>query len=197
MIVLKKLTMDLARRSLPVQVDMVQGDSAAWLEFSLLSSGATWEMPSGAVAMVRYQLSNGTGGEYDTVDGERAWKKNGDALQIALAPGVCSMPGVTRLQITILKDGEQISTFPVELFVEGAVTGSGAPENYTNLSQWLKYNTGDQYLNLGEVEERLDALERGLSSHKASTHLTEEDVRRLIADDPWGVSTYNGEMEDV
>lgn len=190
--IIKKLTMDLARQTLPLQVDAVRGDSAIWLEFTLYSSGRPWEMPTGSSAMVRYCLPAGTGGEYDTVDGQRAWEKDGNVLRIALAPAVCSAPGQTQLQVAIICDGKQISTFPVVLNVAKAVSGSGQPENYTNLSQWLKYNTVGGSVSLGDIEDRLIELEK-----MAATHVTEEDVRQIIADDPWQIPTYNGEMEDV
>ena len=190
--IIKKLTVDFARQTLPLKVEAVRGDSAVWLEFTMLCSGEPWEMPVGASAMVRYCLSVGTGGEYDTVDGQRAWEKEGNVLRVALAPQVCSAPGETALQVVILQEGKQISTFPVALAVAKTVSGSGQPENYTNLSQWLKYNTGNGSVNLGEIEDRLEELEK-----KAATHVTEEDVRQLIGDDPWGVAVYAGEMEDV
>ncbi len=190
--IIKKLTMDLARQALPPQVDAVRGDSAIWLEFTIFSSGEPWEMPVGSSAMVRYCLPAGTGGEYDTVDGQKAWEKEGNILRVALAPAVCSAPGKTQIQVVVLLNGKQISTFPVDLNVAKTVSGSGQPENYTNLSQWLKYNTGNGSINLGEIEERLEALEQA-----SATHVTEEDVRQLIADDPWQIPTYAGEMEDV
>ena len=190
--VIKKITMDLARKSLPVQVDAVRGDSAVYLEFTVLSSGEPWELPIGASAVVRYRTSAGTGGEYDTVNGARAWEKDGNILRVALAPQVCSAPGETQVQVAILQGSTQISTFPVLLQVAPVVTGSGEPENYTNLAQWLKYNTTGSSMNLGEIEDRILALEAA-----SATHVTEAEVRQIIADDPWGVTVYAGEMEDV
>lgn len=190
--VIKKITMDLARQGLPVYVDGVRGDSATWLEFTLLSSGEAWEIPVEAAAMVRYRLPAGTGGEYDTVDGAKAWEKEGNILRVLLAPAVCSAPGETRLQVVLLLGGKQISTFPVTLEVAPTVSGSGAPENYVNLSQWLKFNTGNESINLGEIEERLEALETA-----SATHVTAEDVQQMIDNDPWGTAVYAGEMEDV
>ncbi|MBE6983106.1 MAG: hypothetical protein E7435_02315 [Ruminococcaceae bacterium] len=190
--IIKKLTMDFSRQTLPLRVDAVQGDGALWLEFNLLSDGELWEIPTGTSVMVRYCLSVGTGGEYDTVDGQRAWQRQGNILRIAIAPQVCSAPGETALQVVLLQDGKQISTFPVQIYVAKAVSGSGEPENYTNLSQWLKYNTVDGELSLGLIEDRLEALEAA-----SATHVTAEDVRQMIGDDPWGTEAYAGEMEDV
>ena len=190
--IIKKITMDLARQGLPVYVDGVRGDSATWLEFTLLSSGVPWEIPMAAAAIVRYCLPAGTGGEYDTVDGVKAWEKEGNILRVALAPAVCSAPGETQLQVALLIGGKQISTFPVMLEVAPTVSGSGTPENYVNLSQWLKFNVGNESINLGEIEERLEALETA-----SATHVNAEQVRQIIADDPWDISVYGGEMEDV
>ncbi len=190
--VIKKITMDLSRKSLPVGVEAVQGDSAAFLEFTVLSNGEPWEMPVGASVMVRYRTSAGTGGEYDTVNGVRAWEKEGNILRIAIASQVCGAPGETLVQVAILQGSTQISTFPVVMQVAPAVTGSGEPENYTNLAQWLKYNTTGTSMNLGEIEDRIIALETA-----SATHVTEAEVRQIISDDAWGVTVYAGEMEDV
>ncbi len=190
--IIKKITMDLARQGLPAYVDGVRGDSATWLEFTLLSSGKPWEIPVEAAAMVRFRLPAGTGGEYDTVDGAKAWEKEENILRVLLAPAVCSAPGETQLQVVLLLGGKQISTFPVTLEVAPTVSGSGTPENYTNLAQWLKFNIGNESINLGEIEERLEALETA-----SATHVTAEDVRQMIGDDPWGTAIYAGEMEDV
>ena len=190
--VIKKITMDLSRRILPVEVDAVQGDSGVYLEFTVFSNGEPWELPVGAAVMVRYRTGAGTGGEYDTVNGARAWEKEGNILRITLAPQVCSAPGETQVQVAILQGGTQISTFPVLLQVSPAVTGSGEPENYTNLAQWLKYNTTGSSMNLGEIEDRIIALEAA-----SATHVTEAQVRQIIANDPWDISVYGGEMEDV
>ncbi len=194
--IIKKVMLDLAREGLPIRVAAVRGDSALWLEFDLYSSGEPFVLPTDAAVMIRYRLPAGTGGEYDTVSGVRAWQTEGNLLRVAIASAVCSQAGDTALQVAILQGGRQISTVPVVLAVAPAVSGSGAPENYTNLSQWLKFNTGNAEVSLGELESRVIAVERALAAHAATVHLTQEDVREMI-DDPWGIPTYAGEMEDV
>lgn len=196
--VIRKLTMDLSRESLPITVAAVRGDSALWLEFDLRSNGAPWTIPIGVEALVRYCLPAGTGGEYDTLsDGTRAYTIIGNLLRVAIAPAVCSQAGDVAVQVALILGGKQISTVPLTLAVARTVSGSGTPENYTNLAQWLKFNTGNTEVSIGELEARVIAMEQALAAHESITHLTEADVKRLIDDDAWEIPTYSGETEDA
>ena len=58
-------------------------------------------------------------------------------LTIFLADGMCSIAGTTKLQVTIISDGKQISTFPVEIRVAPQVSANAAAGDYSNLQQWL------------------------------------------------------------
>ena len=62
----------------------------------------------------------------------------GDTLTLSLPPALCAVPGDTNLQVSILSDGQQISTFPVKLQVVPHVNAAIAAGEYTNLQQWLE-----------------------------------------------------------
>ncbi len=141
MLVTKKLTVDLARKTLLGTVDAVQGDSAIALELTLLCDGAPWTVPEDASVIVRYGKGN-VCGTYDTLsDGTPAYEIQNHILTVYIAPQVCAAPGKTDFQVTILAVDKQISTFRMTVNVQGEISGSDTPGDYTNLSQWLKENT--------------------------------------------------------
>lgn len=141
MLVTKKLTVDLARKTLLGTVDAVQGDSAIALQLTLLCDGVPWIVPEDASVIVRYGQGNACG-TYDTLsDGTPAYGVQDNVLTVYLAPEVCGAPGKTDFQVTILEGDKQISTFRMVVDVQGEVSGSDKPGDYTNLSQWLQENT--------------------------------------------------------
>lgn len=124
-------------------VDAVQGDSARVLELSLIAGDAPWEIPVGAVILVQYQCADGTGGSYDTLpDGRPAYEVYSRGLRLWLPAQVCAVPGETRLQVTILDEATQLSTFELKVCVEPKVDAPKIPGAYTNLSQWWSQQGG-------------------------------------------------------
>ena len=143
MLVTKKLTVDLARKTILGSVDAVRGDSAIALEMTMLCDGAPWTVPANASVVVRYGQGEACG-TYDTLsDGTPAWSIQGNVLTVRVAPEVCSAAGKTDFQVTILEKGSQISTFRMVVDVQGVVSGSDKPGKYTSLAQWLLANGKD------------------------------------------------------
>jgi len=143
MLVTKKMTVDLARKTILGRVDAVRGDSAIALEMTLLCDGVPWTVPEDASVVIRY-CQGTVGGTYDSLaDGTAAYQAQGNVLTVRIAPEVCSAAGKTDFQVTILKDGSQITTFRLTVCVEGEISGSDKPGSYTNLAQWLLANGGD------------------------------------------------------
>lgn len=138
MLLTKEVTMNLSYREEPIVVDILQGDSARALTVHFLSGGVSWKMPEDATVLLQYCCADGTGGILDTLeDGTPAFSANGDTLTIMLAEQMCAVAGTTQLQVTIISDGKQISTFPVEIRVAPQVDAKAARGNYSNLQQWL------------------------------------------------------------
>lgn len=138
MLLTKEVTMNLSYREPPIIVDVLQGDSGRALTIHFLAGGVSWELPENAAIVLQYCCPDGTGGILDTIeDGTPAYSVNDNALTISLASCMCAVPGVTKLQVTILSGGAQISTFPVEIRVTPQVDAHAAAGDYSNLQQWL------------------------------------------------------------
>ena len=138
MLLTKEVTMNLSYRESPIVVDVLQGDSARALTIHFLAGDAPWTMPENATILLQYACADGTGGILDTLeDGVAAYSVSDGALTIFLSEGMCSVAGTTKLQVTIIGDGKQISTFPVEVRVMGQVSANAVRGNYSNLQQWL------------------------------------------------------------
>ena len=141
--VTQKLKIDLARRTTVPQIDAVQGDSARILEIDLLSDGKSWEIPSDTQVMVRYCNTAGGGGTYDALeDGTRAWSASYNKLTVAVAPAVCAVSGDTQLQVILMHNSVQISTFAVILRVQRAAVAVQESGDYVNLESWLESHKG-------------------------------------------------------
>lgn len=125
MIITHKIKMDLLNPGQMPRIHAVQDDQYARnLELTLLSGGAVWEIPEGVTVIVRYCKPDGTGGEYNLLpDGSTAWSVEGNALTIALAPQVTTVPGMVSLSATLISGEKQISTFHISLNVKPAVKG--------------------------------------------------------------------------
>ena len=223
MLVTKKLTVDLARKTVLGSIDAVRGDSAIALEMTMLCDGAPWPVPSGASVIVRYGQGNACG-TYDSLsDGTPAWSVQGNVLTVYVAPQVCSAAGKTDFQVTILEGASQISTFCMVVDVQKNVSGSDAPGKYTSLAQWLLANGKDgqvmvnveledlrigtdgvQYDSAGQavrtqisgLDARMLLMEAQLTSYPTKTEMT-QTVQAMIDEAFSQIPIYNGEVEDV
>ena len=223
MLVTKKFTVDLARKTIAGTVDAVRGDSAIALEMTLLCDGAPWTVPAGASVVVRYGRGQ-VGGTYDTLsDGTPAWSVQGNVLTVRIAPEVCSAAGQTDIQVTILEGASQISTFRMTVDVQSAISGSDAPGKYTNLAQWLLANgkdgqlavnmeledlristDGTQYDSAGQavrtqfsgLDARMQLMEAQLTSYPTKAEIY-QTVQDMIDEAFSQIPIYNGEVEDL
>lgn len=223
MLVTKKLTVDLARKTVLGCVDAVRGDSAIALELTMLCDGAPWTVPSGASVIVRYGQGQACG-TYDSLsDGTPAWSVQENILTVRVAPEVCSAAGKTDFQVTILEGENQISTFRMVVDVQPAVTGSDKPGKYTSLAQWLLANGKDgqvlvnveledlrigtdgvQYESAGQavrtqingLDARILLMEEQLTAYPTKTEMT-QTVQNMIDEAFSQIPIYNGEVETV
>lgn len=137
--VTQRLVMDLVQRGLTPCACAVQGDSGSRvLAVELRAGGLPWEIPADAALLIRYRKPDGTGGTYDTLpDGARAWSAQGNVLLVTLAPQVCTAAGTVEMELTLLMEPDQITTFPLELRVTGQLPEGAHSQSYTNLAAWL------------------------------------------------------------
>lgn len=161
MILTKEATMNLHYRGNPIVMDALQGDSGRALVIHFLAGETPWSIPENTHILVQYCCQDGTGGIYDSLpDDTSAYVIDGDTLTVFLASAVCAVAGETKLQVTLLNDGVQLSSFPVVIQVTPQVNAQAESGEYTNLMQWwvkrdIKGEKGDSgvYVGTGEMPE--------------------------------------------
>ena len=158
MLLTKEVNMNLNYRGAPIVLDVLQGDSARALIIRFATGENPWEIPADAQIVVQYQCQDGSGGVFDSqADGMCAYSVNGDTLTLPLPSALCAVPGNTNLQVSILSEGKQVTTFPVTLQVSPQVNAAIAAGDYTNLQQWLDMQLVQEQI----VEKVLSALPNG------------------------------------
>lgn len=136
MIITHKINMDLARPWIIPPVSVMQDDKYSRnLELTLTENGTAWAIPDDVDAIVRFIKSDGTGGNYDALpDGDDAYRIDGNVLTIALAPEVCTAPGLVRLAVGLKKGHRQLHTFDVELHVKKNPGLNTSSNNYFKIA---------------------------------------------------------------
>lgn len=138
MLFTKKVTTNINYQASPVHLTVLQGDSCRALELQFYSGEEPWVLPPDGDVFIQYTCADGSEGIFDTLpDGEPAYIIAGATLTIRIPEMMCAVPGVTKAQVTIFGDGEQISAFPMELRVLPQVTQKSADGKYVNLQSWL------------------------------------------------------------
>ena len=167
MIVTHNISIDLRDLGVVPWIDATQDDQYTRnLAITLLEGGEIWNIPEDAAAVIRYCKSDGVGGEYDTLpDGAPAWWVEENVLGLALAPQVLTVPGMTMLSASLIREEQVISIFNVAIHVRPRVQGiAGESAAYYNVAGFLpgplKAEAG-QYLRVAQVnaEGRVVALE--------------------------------------
>lgn len=158
MLLTKQVTMNLNYRQIPIVMDVMQGDSGRAIEIHFLAGDIPWEIPEDADVIIQYQCEDGSGGAYDTLpDGQPAYERTDGALTVQLIPQLCAVAGHTKLQITLISNGVQITTFSMDIRVSPQVNTKISGGDYTNLAQWWlhmdsKGDTGDSGVYIGTQE---------------------------------------------
>ena len=120
MIITQNLKMDLSRREAMPRIDAVQGDALTrQIQLELYSNEASWEIPEGVSALVRFVKPDGTGGIYDTLpDGTAACTMEGNTLRVILAPEVTTVSGAVFLAVTLIQGDAELSSFALTVNVQ-------------------------------------------------------------------------------
>lgn len=137
---IQNIAMDLARPGPTPCVYAVQGDSdSRVLKLELKCDGHPWPIPEGVGVAIRYRKPDSTGGTYDTLpDGRKAWTAERNMLTVILAPQVCTAAGKTTMELTLMQEQEQLTTFRLAVCVSGKLAEGEDSEDYTNLAAWLQ-----------------------------------------------------------
>ncbi len=139
MIVTHAVQVDLLeKRSLPA-LPIVREDSLTRaLAIELTAGGSPWPIPQEAAALVRYRKSDGTGGCYDTLpDGRLACTITDNVLTCILAPQVSAVQGPVQLAVSLVLHEQVLSTFQLELLVQGLPEGEADSESYRYVTAFL------------------------------------------------------------
>ena len=155
MIVTHQLTMELSR-SRPLEPLCVMQDDRYSRDVSILLTldDDPWPIPDGTTAVIHFEKSDGTGGNYDALpDGTAAYAFSGNVLNICLAPQVCTVPGAVKLTVTLTLGEKVISTFAFYLAVQRAIGLEAESENYFKVAGALADSGWEPDMYLGTDEE--------------------------------------------
>ena len=147
--------MDLAKMETATRINAVQDDKYSRdLQLVLLENGAPWIVPAEATAIVSYQKPDGTGGSYNLLpDGTAAWSASDNTVTVALAPQVCTVPGIVHLAVSLYCGESEITTFAVLLNVQRKPGLAADSENYHKVQGLLPAYGWEPNMYLGTDEE--------------------------------------------
>lgn len=136
MIVTSRVKIDILTPENPPVVHVVQDDKYSRnLELTLFKGGVVCLLSSDIAAVVKFSKPDGTGGTYDKLpDGTDACSISGNAVTIALAPQVCTVPGVVRLSVGLVDGDTILHTFPVRIDVVANPALQTSSQNYYKIS---------------------------------------------------------------
>lgn len=144
--ILHHIDLNLSLNSIPPSLQMPQGDSNSRSIVATLWEGANkFEIPSGAVVMVRFGKPDGTGGLYDKSEAGTEITYAGNTVTAPVASQMLSVSGVVRADIEIYQTGEtdqasvRLGTFCFNVFVEAAAY----PEDTIISSDYYSIISGD------------------------------------------------------
>lgn len=187
MLITKEVTMNLNYRGTPIVLDAVQGDSGRGVVIHCMSGENPWQIPEDATILLHYGCEDGTGGVYDTLpNGQTAYCVEDNVITVYFAPQVCAVGGVTKLQITIISEGTQLTTFGMEIRVEPKAEAGLTAGDYTNLALWLENNS---------VKGAAGA--DGHTPEKGVDYFTEADKAEMVDAVLAVLPVYNGEVEEA
>ena len=129
MIITHKINMDLANKGIAPKFDMVQGDFwARQIEFHLFSNNTPWNIPNGALVMIRYRRPDKSVGAYNTLpNGASAYAITGsNTLTITMAPEALAIPGSVLLVVSLSTREHELSTFEVQIDVQSNLSSGAA-----------------------------------------------------------------------
>ena len=120
MIITHKIKMDLCRRRIVPPVTVVQDDKYSRnLELTMTCGDAPWSPPAGTDVAVSYRKADGTGGKYNALpDGTIAGTVVNNVVTVALAPQVCTAPGLVRLVVGLVNGQQELHSFVIEIVVQ-------------------------------------------------------------------------------
>lgn len=171
MIITHKIKIDMCRRSVPENIDAVQGDgNTRAIQITLTADSVAWEIPSGTTAAVAFLKPDGTKGLYDKLpNGDAAISMSGNTVTAIMAPQVLTCVGAVMASIVFYdRDMDTLATFPFRIT---AARNPAAGEQVSN--DYYEFTT------LEEVNEAVKAaiasLEKAKEDFMAETGKAQAD----------------------
>ena len=186
MITTHKVSMDLVdsigKYVLPI--DVMQADYYSRdIEFTLTSGGQTPDF-TGNTALICFEKSDGTGGNYDKMpDGTIAYRITKNVVKVSLAPQVLTAAGKVYLAVAIIAGNVKLHTFSVTLNVHKNPGLNPISTSYVSIAGTVPSDGWDAGVFLGtdaqgKVVARRDVLTT--DRDQILDDRTQEDVRKNI-----------------
>lgn len=140
MLITYSIQMDLKNRGMTPVVYAVQNEGVSRaIELVLKDGGASWDVPVGTAAAIRFRKSDGKGGIYDTLpDDSPAYNIDGNKVTFYLAPQVLTSDGIATVQLVLMQGNDVLCSFGVHINVEADVSlGEQGSEDYVNLTNLM------------------------------------------------------------
>lgn len=181
--VTKSIIINLSRRQPTPVIDAVQGDSARQITFDLYCNELPWSPPEGAQALIRYRRPDGSRGLYDTLpNGERAYDIQDHTITVCLVQTLLATPGTVFIQVSIVANGDILSTFPLQVRVAvDPAAGVVAPEDYVNIQNWMEAEVEKLK---AELDFRFDELNEKVTENFNAKAEELETQYSYVAEDP-------------
>lgn len=147
-----EINVDIANRRTPTLVAAVQGEkSGRTIVLNILKGLLPFTIPDGTLVVVRYLKPDGKSGTYDTLpNGDKACYVSGESkVKVTLAPQVCTVPGVVKMNVGLICGDEELSTFAIDVDVQANPGVNAVSEDYTNVSGMLPVSGWTPYKYLG------------------------------------------------
>lgn len=147
-----EINVDVAQRTITPILGAVQGEkSSRTFQLALMKGLLPWEMPDGTRVIIRYRKPDGKAGNYDTLpNGEPAYSiPDSSHVKITLAPQVCTVPGIVKVNVGLLSGDAELSTFAIDIDVQANPGVDAVSEDYVNISGMLPVTGWEPYKYLG------------------------------------------------
>lgn len=179
--ILQTVNMDLARKGAAPRIDAVQDDKYSRdLQLVVYENEKPWPIPHGTTVIVHYQKPDGTGGSYNLLpDGSVAWTVADNLITVALAPQVCTVPGIVQMAVSLYCAEQEITTFPVFVAVQQKPGLCVDSENYFEVQGWLSSCGWEPNMLLGTDEEGMVVTKSPSNSAKAVAIDYDQNVKAI------------------
>lgn len=148
MTIIHKIDLDLGRRGIPYQLNMMQDDSARKIQATLYDNRVPWDVPSDATVYLAFHRPDGTNVRcVSLADGSAVATYSSNVVTLSVPQELTATAGNIPVVVVFLdSSGKQLATFPIAVSVlkNPATDGSEAdpitPDQFTQLLSAIAFN---------------------------------------------------------